>query len=1183
MKKMKWSTLLFLVLALVFATSTSYLALNKKLKNEDSKYTPKMAVALVNEDEGTVFEGNKIAFGDQYINNINKDQNHQWYVVSRGVAESGLKNNNYNLMIVIPNDFSRKAVSINSESPEKLTLSYKVNAIGNKELKAEAEKTAASILEDFNRRIIDVYFASIIGKLQAAQDNIETIVDKEQSHMKMYKSNIHSPLANYTNQFKTVQDYTGASVDSFKGFQGVLQRFGQTIDEDAKWNHTYLEEFNNLQNLKKNNSVLENNFSNQFNQFTSELNEVDTLKQLSLLESANKAIANHFNKVENQTNVLLDAAIIQEYLKDVNNKMKDYDAELTNKLQTNMQESINTRLKEKLSGNDKKEVNITTLLQEPNNRMKKQIESLINQLPSMNIEEIDKLILPDETKRTLKNVVEVSKKYSYENDFNNKEENGAPLTNTIETIKTTLMTDGVVFQDTERKPQMDAAQTFTLQLPEGFGLYEDSGALIINGIDYTAEYLSNGNVMLPAQAEENLSIRVHAKLLNNDANIDVFKPVTWKWDLTHTSEKVTNNLDPEVTKPSEQGENNDDHSNVQVVQLTNRAKVPIHSLYQVVDNKRTAGNNKGEQKPEGTKEPNDEGEQKPEGTKEPNGEGEQKPGDTTKPNDEGEQKPGDTTKPNGEDEQKPGDTTKPNDEDEQKPEGTKEPNGEGEQKPEDENGSVKQIERTNDHIVHQKSETLSTVSSSELMKEAIEVVENYEKLSNLYQVYYGLDLKSENLVEQLESSSLTALASPQSLYYMLNKQNVIDVITSFVSAEIQEEVSSDIGNLKNKMKAFQSIVNNAEQSSVPFAEKLKQISDQTNVMNTNLREYLNALAKWRENSLKLVDDQKTLVSGREGERTAVMTLDSGFKSLLTKSQSLAETSKGTLQVSDDVYKTFDQINNRAKEIQDSGVTIVSKANTLLGNLTKKVTDDKDFSKNFNKVLANSRIGDRQNEKLYQFLANPVLKQNDGVITAGNIFTPYLIVLVCFIVSLFTSYTIANQERKRSPKDNFTEKVSILDMNLPITAITFGIAIIEGVIIGTIAAKLLEFSGSQKLTCIAFITITMMAFVFISTYLLRQIKMIGMFILLTFLSLYLFLTEVVGIKVKDDSYFSKLREFSPLQYVEDYLNHFINSENNGHVTFAVILGMAIVGFIINLFVRHKGWEEKKGDDEVHKAS
>ncbi len=31
-------------------------------------------------------------------------------------------------------------------------------------------------------------------------------------------------------------------------------------------------------------------------------------------------------------------------------------------------------------------------------------------------------------------------------------------------------------------------------------------------------------------------------------------------------------------------------------------------------------------------------------------------------------------------------------------------------------------------------------------------------------------------------------------------------------------------------------------------------------------------------------------------------------------------------------------------------------------------DDKAFSKNFTKILANSRIGDRQNEMLYDFLA-----------------------------------------------------------------------------------------------------------------------------------------------------------------------------------------------------------------------
>lgn len=187
MKKFRWSILLFIILALVLSTGVSYLALNQNVKKANENTTPKMTVALVNEDQGTVFEGNKIAFGDQFVKNVNKNTKQEWYVVSRGVAENGLKNNNYNMMIVIPNDFSRKAVAIDSELPEKLTLNYKVNATGNNDLKAEAENTASTILEDFNKQIIDVYFASIIIKLQGAQDNIGKIIEKGNVQTTMYK------------------------------------------------------------------------------------------------------------------------------------------------------------------------------------------------------------------------------------------------------------------------------------------------------------------------------------------------------------------------------------------------------------------------------------------------------------------------------------------------------------------------------------------------------------------------------------------------------------------------------------------------------------------------------------------------------------------------------------------------------------------------------------------------------------------------------------------------------------------------------------------------------------------------------------------------------------------------------------------------------------------------------------
>ncbi len=58
-----------------------------------------------------------------------------------------------------------------------------------------------------------------------------------------------------------------------------------------------------------------------------------------------------------------------------------------------------------------------------------------------------------------------------------------------------------------------------------------------------------------------------------------------------------------------------------------------------------------------------------------------------------------------------------------------------------------------------------------------------------------------------------------------------------------------------------------------------------------------------------------LTTNNTGEQTAVLSLDSGIKSLMSQSQSLVESSKHSLATSDDVYKTFDQINGQAKKFK----------------------------------------------------------------------------------------------------------------------------------------------------------------------------------------------------------------------------------------------------------------------------
>ncbi|MCC2474263.1 type VII secretion protein EsaA [Bacillus pacificus] len=1116
MKKFKWSILLFIILALVLSTGISYLALNQNVKKANENTTPKMTVALVNEDQGTVFEGNKIAFGDQFVKNVNKNTKQEWYVVSRGVAESGLKNNNYNMMIVIPNDFSRKAVAIDSELPEKLTLNYKVNATGNKDLKAEAENTASAILEDFNKQIIDVYFASVIGKLQGAQDNIGKIIEKGINQTTMYKKDVHSPLANYTNQFKTVQDYTGISVNSFKGFQDVLKGFGQALEEGNKSNNTYLEGFNNFQKMQTDNNLLANNFTNQFNQYMSDMNSGDTLKQLSALESANKIIANQFTLSEKDPNILADASAIQKYLTDVKKQVSEYDTELAGKLESDIQATILKRLQKSISNDGQHEVVINSLMKQPDLRIKQQIENLIAKLPSLNMEEIVQSDLPDVTKLQLKNVIQFTNKYNKENNFNYDPVNKISLGNSIKKVKESLAKDGITFSDTAKVIGMDSSQTMNITIPSGFELYGNTDSLLIDGVDRTSEFLQNGAVAISARNEGDLKISLHVKLVDPSINIDVFSPVTWEWKLNGNYEKETSTgkEEPKKEEPNKKNEGTKTE-NRKVENVFHKTQYGIMPLVNTVNKpiiQKTEQSNNTEGNPGG-------------GTGTDNGNG-------------GNQNQG---------------------------------------------GGSTVIERTNNHVVHQKTEKLTDNTSNVLIKEAVETVQSYQGLMSLYQVYYGIDLRTNDVGPKLEEGSLDAIATDHSLYYMLNKQSVIDLISNLVSASITSEVKQDMMGLKQKIDSYQQLITSADQNSILLAEKLNETMQQATSMNQNLGEYLKGLAKWRESSLKLAEEQQVLTTNNAGEQTAVLSLDSGIKSLTMQTQSLVESSKHSLATSDDVYKTFDQINGQAKEIQESGTTIVSKADSLLNDFTKKMEDDKAFSKNFTKILANSRIGDRQNEMLYDFLASPVQKQNDGVIVAGNAFTPYLIVLTCFIVALFTAYAIANQEKKRTQSDHFEERFSLIDMNVPTTVVAFGISIVEGISIGIISGRLLKFGQDQSLLWIAFITIIMMAFVLVSTYLLRQIKMVGMFILLVFLSMYLFLTEAVGSKVDQMSSVGKMRQFSPLQYIEGFLNDFISGKDTGKVIFIVLFVIAIIGLVSNLFVWHKKWEEKEVNDQTMEHS
>src|SRR5699024_1299346 len=119
------------------------------------------------------------------------------------------------------------------------------------------------------------------------------------------------------------------------------------------------------------------------------------------------------------------------------------------------------------------------------------------------------------------------------------------------------------------------------------------------------------------------------------------------------------------------------------------------------------------------------------------------------------------------------------------------------------------------------------------------------------------------------------------------------------------------------------------------------------------------------------------------------------------------------------------------------------------------------------------------------------------------FTSYFIVLFLFLLSLFTAYVISTYPQKRMERQElFVENHPIIKNNLPFTLSTADIGAVEGIIIGVLSGYLLQMSQTEVIIWIVLVTLMMMSMLLIATYLLRQLKMIGMFLLLVMFSFYL---------------------------------------------------------------------------------
>jgi putative membrane protein len=141
------------------------------------KHVDHLPVAVVNEDQGAVADGKTIRAGDDLVKELKKEKKLDWHFVSRKEMEKGFREDRYYFGVVIPRDFSRRAVSVNSAAPLKGELEFYVDE-GKNFISSQIGRKAFLTMEgEIQRQLTEMYARGMLDKMKHSTQNLSKAAD----------------------------------------------------------------------------------------------------------------------------------------------------------------------------------------------------------------------------------------------------------------------------------------------------------------------------------------------------------------------------------------------------------------------------------------------------------------------------------------------------------------------------------------------------------------------------------------------------------------------------------------------------------------------------------------------------------------------------------------------------------------------------------------------------------------------------------------------------------------------------------------------------------------------------------------------------------------------------------------------------------------------------------------------
>ncbi|MBT2699080.1 YhgE/Pip domain-containing protein [Bacillus sp. ISL-40] len=227
-------------------------------RNPYSK-TGDLPIAVVNKDLGSTFAGQNLQLGKDLVHDLKQNHSFKWTFTNSKEAFKGLKNEDFYMVVEIPNDFSKNGSSLLDEHPSKMGLRYYTNPGKNYTASKIATSGMSKINEKISNSITKQYAITLFNSLNQVGDNLQKATDGA--------NKIDQAANKITNASETLQDYlqslavgTVLFKDGTQRIYNGTQQFQTEIGQLSNGVQTLHSGMGNLENglgvLNKNGEIL---------------------------------------------------------------------------------------------------------------------------------------------------------------------------------------------------------------------------------------------------------------------------------------------------------------------------------------------------------------------------------------------------------------------------------------------------------------------------------------------------------------------------------------------------------------------------------------------------------------------------------------------------------------------------------------------------------------------------------------------------------------------------------------------------------------------------------------------------------------------------------------------------------------------------------------------------------------